>query len=228
MTREEFLEILPNLSKGYYPSPGVLSKIGNLTLLMVVGPTGVGKSTLIERSGFAFVPSDTTREPRPGEKQGIDMHFTKDYGQVVSDIKAGRFVQIAVGASGDLYATSEDSYPDSGVAIMPIMADVVPVFRKLGFKKTITVFIAPPSEQEWMNRIRKPGLSEKDIHDRLPEAIRSFQFALSDKQTHFILNENIEAALKQLKGIVDGKTDENRELQARRAAEAILNRLNST
>lgn len=227
MTREQFVDILPALAEDYRPSPDALRKISSLTLLIVVGPTGVGKTTLIERSGFSFVPTDTTRDSRPAEKQGIDMHFTKDYDQVISDIKGRRFVQIAVGASGDLYATREGSYPDSGVAIMPIMADTVPVFRKLGFKNTITAFIAPPSHEEWMDRIRKSGLSERDLQDRLPEARRSFQFALTDEQTDFILNDKIEAALKQLRNLALGETNRIRGQRARIAAEAILNRLNS-
>lgn len=225
MTREEFLEVLPKLAEDYRPSPEVLKKIGNLTLLIVVGPTGAGKTTLIENSGFSFVPSNTTRDPRPAEKQGVDMHFTKDYDQIVSDIRSGRFVQIAVGASGDLYATKDSSYPDSGVAVMPIMADVVHIFRNLGFKNTITAFISPPSEEEWMNRIRKPGVSEQDIQDRLPEAVRSFRFALNDDQTHFILNDEIEAATKQLKELVDGRIDEAREKKARQAAHELADKL---
>jgi flagellar biosynthesis GTPase FlhF len=43
MTREEFLAQLPELVKNYQPAPDVLKQIGNLEVLMVVGPSGVGK-----------------------------------------------------------------------------------------------------------------------------------------------------------------------------------------
>jgi guanylate kinase len=227
MTRDEFLKALPELVKNYQPSPDVLKQIGNLTLCMIVGPSGVGKSTMIEHSGFVFVPSDTTRDPRPGEQQGVDMYFHKDYDQVVADIAAGRFVQIALGASGDLYATKDTSYPTSGIATMPIMADVIPAFRGLGFQKTITAFITPPSYKEWMRRIKKPGLSEQDIQKRLPEAKRSFEFVLSDKEVHFILNDQIEDATKQLKDLMNGQIDTEREAKAKRITIALLSHLSS-
>jgi guanylate kinase len=228
MTREEFLIELPKLAKNYQASSDVLNRIANITLCMIVGPTGVGKSTLIEHSDLAFVPTDTTRQPRPGERDGIDMHFHKDYDQIISDIKAGRFVQIALGASGDLYATRDTSYPTSGVATMPVMADVIPIFRGLGFKKTITAFITPPSYEEWMRRIKKPGLSDQDIQKRLPEAERSLKFALHDDQTHFILNDKIEAAVTQLDSLLDGIVDKDREAVARAVAQQNYQQLLKT
>jgi guanylate kinase len=226
MTHEEFLKLAPSLVKNYRAAADVLNRLQTIILLMIVGPSGVGKTTLIENLGFTFVPSDTTRDSRPGEKQGVDMNFRKDYGQVIADMEVGRFVQVAVGASGDLYATKDSSYPDSGVATMPVMADVIPIFRNLGFKRTITAFIAPPTYNEWMRRIKKPGLIDKDIKERLPEAERSIKFALSDSQTHFILNDDLDKAVQQAKDLVDGKVDAQREETARKAAQAMLDGIN--
>src|SRR5581483_6131474 len=201
MTREEFLIKMPELAANYEPSPEVLRKIGNVTLCIIVGPTGVGKSSIIDRSGFKFVPSNTTRSQRPGERDGVDMIFEKDIDQAVANIKAARYVQIATGASGDLYATIDTSYPDSGVAILPVMADVVPVFRRLGFKDTKTIFIAAPTSKEWMRRIKKPGLTEHDIQKRMPEAHRSLNFALQDPDTHFVLNDDLNTAVEDVRAV---------------------------
>ena len=189
---------------------------------MLVGPSGVGKSSIIELSGFPFVPSDTSRDARPGEQFGVDMYFRRDYARVIADIKAGRFVQIAPFATGDLYATKDTSYPESGVAIMPVMADVVPDFRDLGFQKTITAFITPPSEHEWMRRLQSHPIPPEKIAQRMAEAKRSLDFALTDAETHFILNDDLQKAATQVKNLVNGQVDRDAENLARLAAQEML------
>lgn len=227
MTREEFIKVLPELAKNYQPSADVLEHIGNVVLCMIIGPSGAGKTTLINHSGLHYVPSDTTRDPRPGEQDGVDMNFRQDYDQILADIKAGRFVQIAPFATGDLYATKYTSYPESGAAIMPVMADVIPIFRRLGFKKTIATFTVPPSYEEWMRRMSYQSISAEQRAKRLEEAQRSFEFALSDKNVHFILNDDVDEAVRQVKDLLEGKVDTEREAQARRIASSLLSQLSS-
>jgi guanylate kinase len=225
MTQEEFQAQLSKLIKNYKPSPDVVARIKYVTLLMVVGPSGVGKSSLIRRSGLAFVPSDTTRDPRPGEQNGVDFYFRHDLERVIEEIKTGRFVQVAIGPSGDFYATKDTAYPTSGAATMPIVADVIPIFRKLGFKETTTAFVTPPSYSEWMRRMSVHPVIENQRVKRLAEARRSFEFALSDKQTHFILNDNLESAVDQLKNLLNNEVDKQREKQARESAKVILKQI---
>jgi guanylate kinase len=225
VTREEFLARLPELVKNYQPAPDVLTQIKNLEVLMVIGPSGVGKTTLIENSGLAFAPSVTSRPPRPGEQEGTDFYFRTDYDQLVKEINAGRFVQIAVGSGGDFYATKDTSYPSSGVVIKEVMADVTPVFKSLGFKNTISAYITPPSYQDWMSRLADHNLNEDQFKKRLAEAQRSLEIGLADSQMHFILADTVETAENQLLHLLAGQTDENRESQARQAAMNILTEL---
>lgn len=192
---------------------------------MIIGASGVGKTSIIQRISPVYVPSDTTRRPRPGEIDGVDFFFLTNYGQVVADIESGRFVQVAVGASGDLYATRASSYPNYGIATMPVMAGVIPLFRELGFKATISAFITPPSYEEWMRRMGSHNLGEEQVKRRLIEARQSFGFALSDQQTHFILNDDLATAVGQTTDLLNGKTDSKEESLAKTAAEKILKKL---
>ena len=48
MTREEFIKILPDLIKDYQAPPEILSHISNIDLLMIIGATGVGKTSIIK------------------------------------------------------------------------------------------------------------------------------------------------------------------------------------
>jgi len=226
MTREEFQQQLPSLVAAYRPALDVVDLIGRINLLIVVGPSGVGKTTVINQLPIKHVLSDNSRPPRAGEREGVDFYFRNDYEQVVKEIRGGRFVQVVVDSGGDLKATKATSYPDEGDVVMAVLADAVPSFRNFGFARTTTAFITPPSYEEWMRRMQRHELKGEELSRRLAEAKRSFSFALNDEPTHFILSENIPAAHAQLKNLIDGKIDSARELSARINAEQILLKLN--
>lgn len=225
MTREEFLNEFPALVGSYRPAPDVLAKINGVELLMVIGPSGVGKTSIIDQLKIPFIPSCTTRDPRPGEVNGRDFYFLKDYQLVFDDIESGRFVQIAVGPSGHFYATLASSYPAIGIAAMPVVADVVPVFRSLGFKRTLSAFVVPPDYDEWMRRMEVHRLSGEHLERRLAEAHRSFEFALSDGQVHFILNDDLGDAVRQVENLLKGMVDPAREAEAKQTVKRIFAKL---
>lgn len=226
MTKEEFLKRLPELVRQYKPAPEVLQHISYINLLIIIGPSGVGKTTLINHLGIPYVPSDTTRDPRPGEKEGVDFYFRTDYDQVTEDIKAGRFVQIAVDPVGELKATKYTSYPRSGTAVMTVVADAIPVFRRLGFKNITYVFTIPPSYEEWMRRLSIQSLTKTQMAQKIEEAKRSLDFALSDDQTHFVLNGDIHTAAVEVQAIMRGESIKEAEQSTRHVAESLLARLN--
>lgn len=77
--------------------------------LVLCGPSGSGKSTLLKRllkefpDKFGFSVSHTTRDPRPGEKEGVHYHFTnKD--DMLSAVQRGAFIETAC-FSGNMYGT---------------------------------------------------------------------------------------------------------------------------
>ena len=222
MTRQEFLKQLPQLAKDYKPAPDVGKHLSNLTLVIIVGSSGVGKTSLMYKLGLSYIVADNTRLPRPEEKEGIDYHFRQDYDKVVEDLKGGRFVQVAIDSSRDLKATRDSSFPDSGIAIMAVVYDAVPIFRSLGFKNTISIHVTPPSFDEWMRRLEAHKLSMEYQIRRLSGAARTLEFALNDKQMHFVLNDNLQAAAAQVKGILNGKIDIEREGQAKKIAQQLL------
>lgn len=225
MTSDEFRAILPELVRDYKPAEQSLMKIKRVYNLMVIGPSGSGKTTLINKLGIPYVPSDTTRPPRPHEIEGVDFYFHSDLQKTADNIKNGEFLQVAVDSGGDLKATKASSYPDSGWVVMAVVADVIPIFRKLGFKRTVSAFIVPPSFEEWQRRLSLHHLSKDQLEKRLAEGLRSFEFALSDPEVHLILNDDINDAEKQLTDLIEGHFDQEREKKAKSAAEQILHRL---
>lgn len=228
MTREEFIKLLPPLVKDYQPPAMVLSHIRNVDLLMIVGGTGVGKTTLIKHLGVPYVVADITRPIRPDEINGLDYFFRTDYEQLINEIKSRNFVQVNVFETGDFYGTRASAYPEVGFAVVGVVAEKVPNFRESGFNDAITAFITPPNFLEWMGRLDRHNVEREQLGARLLEAKKSYKFALEDSQTHFILNEELDKAVAQTKMLLAGQIDRDRETHARVAAERIYKELSFT
>jgi len=225
MTREDFIKVLPDLVKDYQIPAQIVSRIRNIDLLMVVGGTGVGKTVIIKRMGVPYVIADTTRPIRPEEINGSDYFFRTDYEQLIAEIKNRNFVQVAIGPAGDFYGTRASAYPEIGFAVYAVVSDVVPLFRQLGFNETICAFVTPPNFLEWMSRLDRHNVERDQLAGRLAEAKRSYEFALNDPQTHFILNDNLDKAVEQTKMLLAGTSDRDREARARQASQEIYQEL---
>ena len=225
MTREDFIKLLPELTRNYQALPEVQARIANVDLLMIIGATGVGKTSIIKRLGIPFVITDTTRPIRPDEIPGSDYNFRTDYDQLVAEIKDQKFVQVNIFPTGDFYGTRASAYPQLGYAVYAVVADKIAEFRQMGFNETISAFITPPTFLEWMDRMDKHNVETDQLPKRLEEAKRSFNFALNDSQVHFILNDDLDNAVGQTKLLVNGKPNAAREANARAAAEQIYKEL---
>lgn len=225
MSREDFIKLLPELIKDYQAGPDVLNRINNIDLLMIIGATGVGKTSIIKRLGIPYVPADTTRPMRPEEIDGSDYYFRTDYDKLAAEIKDRQFVQVNVFSTGDFYGTKVSSYPQLGFAVYAVVAEKIEQFRQMGFNDTISAYVTPPSFLEWMDRMDKHNVESDQLSQRLEEAKRSFNFGLTDKKVHFIINDDLDKSVYQTKMLVNGKPDLDREAKARQAAEQIYKEL---
>lgn len=82
-------------------------------LIVISGPSGVGKGTLISKlteefpSMFGFSVSHTTRAPRTNEQNGVHYHFT-ERSVMEKDIEDGKFLEFT-SVHGNLYGTSVEA-----------------------------------------------------------------------------------------------------------------------
>ena len=224
MEKKDFIVWASKLQAEYKPSAETLEKIASTHLLAVVGPTGVGKSTLIEALEVPVVLSDVTRAMRPGEKPDKSYHFRNDYLDIIKDIKEGNYVQFLINSNGEFYGTRADSYVQNGVCTMAIVAQAIPHFRSLGFKQITQIYVMPPSYVEWMRRIG--GVRAKDLLARISEARQSMLFALEDPRYQFVLNDVVEKALADIQAVIDGaEPDEHRAQLAIGTVDVLLERI---
>ena len=176
-------------------------------LLVVSGPSGAGKDTIIERlrqlePEVAYCVSVTTRKPRDSEAEGVHYHFTtRD--EFERSAAAGHFLETREYA-GNLYGTPRRFVDDAlrrGLdLILKPEVNGARAIKSL-YKEAVLVFLTAPSEQELQRRLEARHMdSRSDINQRLhiaqeeEEAMSQFDYR--------VVNDEVEGALSQLRAIL--------------------------
>ena len=215
MSDEELRELVAD----YQPNDRVLASMADIKILAAVGPTASGKTTLMEALAqsdphYKIVLDETSRQPRPGERQGVDFLF-RSLEEIIDDAKKGNLVQIALGPNNDLYCTRPEHYPHNGTGLIALVPAAVIEFRKLTVASFKAAFIVPRTYELWQGWLTKQARdshwSDEQLNNRLQEAKQSFEFALADRQIKLVLNDDTQRSIKRLLQVADGEspTDES-------------------
>lgn len=183
-------------------------------IVLLVGISGAGKDTikhkLLETGKYHHIVSHTTRAPRENagvlEQDGREYHFiTKE--QAAEMLRRGEFIEAKI-YSGNVYGTSvaeiQKAHDDSKVAITDLEVQGVMEYKEIS-PEVIAEFILPPNYQEWQRRLRarygEKGGDPADIAKRMQTAIVELTEALSKPYYHFVINENLDEAVKSADSI---------------------------
>ena len=179
-------------------------------LLVVSGPSGVGKQTVLHRvfveSGLPLVwsVSATTRKPRPGEVDGKDYHFLSP-AKFETKRLAGEFLEcFEVFGAGTWYGTLRKTVEDGLAANQWVVLEIdVKGARqvKSQFPDALTFFIEPKNIDVLRERLRGRGTeSEEAMQRRLTTAIDELQHA--GEFEHRIINDDLDTAVSELIAIL--------------------------
>ncbi len=171
-------------------------------LLVVSGPSGVGKSTITNKlrtnDRFWISISATTRKMRSGEVDGVDYHFVSDekFDQMV---KQDEFLEWA-NFAGAKYGTPKKAVDEALLAgknvILEIELNGARQVRK-NSKSAILVFIEPPSWEELTTRLVNRGTeSEHSTQTRLDRAREELKAAT--EFDHVVVNHQVEQSVEEL------------------------------
>ena len=153
-------------------------------LIVLSGPSGCGKDTVLRKireldPSVAANISFTTREPRPGEVDGVNYHFiTKE--QFLENIENGVMLEYNE-YSGNYYGTSKKAIEELLEAGKTLVL-TIDVNGGKNVKKTypgaMLLFLMPPSISELKKRIRKRGhMDAKDLKERMRIAEEEIRYA---------------------------------------------------
>ena len=190
-----------------------MESLHDKTLVMIIGPTAVGKSSLMNEvvsidAEFSRVSGFTTREPRANDEPGLYRYLTNAAARHV--IEQGEVVQFAIHpTTGDMYGTQLKDYPKR-FNLLDTLSTVVEGLQSLPFKSTITISLTtdPRAWQTWLLN-RYPEADDEQRIKRLEEARQSIEWSMAQTTDHFwLVNQpnNLRATAEQLIAIVRGET----------------------
>jgi guanylate kinase len=177
-------------------------------LVVISGPSGVGKDTLIERlrerdPSLLYSVSYTTRKPRPGEKDGVSYFFvSRDRFEEL--IAKGFFLEYAI-YNGNYYGTPAPAVEEARTAghdiLLKIEVQGAAQVRKRA-PDGVFVFIAPPSKEALVRRqeLREGAMSEEDKAARLKIAETEMKHA--SEYDFVVVNDDLERAVGEVLEII--------------------------
>lgn len=179
-------------------------------LLVVSGPSGVGKGTLVERllqvrPECVLSVSATTRPRRPHESDGVEYHFlARDEFERRRD--AGAFLESAE-VHGYLYGTPrafvDEQLRGGKVVVLEVDVQGGASVRQAD-RSAVSVFVAPPSVAALRERLLGRGADRPEVVEaRLGNA--PGEMAQMNEYDYVLLNDEVERAVARLVAIVDAE-----------------------
>jgi guanylate kinase len=187
-----------------------VSTLPTSPLIVLSGPSGVGKSTVLRRllarhaDQLRLSVSATTRPPRPGEKDGVDYYFLSDE-EFRRRRQAGEFLECCeVFGRGHWYGTLlEEVTPSRGGkkwVVLDIDVDGAEKVRSR-FPDVLTIFLRPSSEEELERRLRARGTESQDAIARRLEVARR-ELARAGSYRFQVVNDVVERAVDEITEIL--------------------------
>lgn len=180
-------------------------------LILISSPSGGGKTSIIQAilnrlpEKFVYSISGTTRKPRAGEANGKDYVFLSEQ-QFQDEIRNNRFLEWEK-VHGYYYGTDSEFIKKCVKQGKFVLLDIdvngaLQVDRN--YKgKAVTIFIAPPSIDELIQRLKNRKTdSEKEINKRLERI--PMEMEKSRLFDYILVNEKLEKTVSDVIKIVNG------------------------
>ena len=211
---------LPAVSKpAEKPKAGAPVKSATTSPLLVLlsAPSGGGKTTVGElllsaRKDMARAITCTTRNPRPGEKDGVDYYFL-DAGSFLKRVQAGNFLEHAT-VYGNSYGTLKSEVlsklRDGKDVLLNVDVQGAAAIRSRADEDSelkralVSVFLTPPSLAVLEARLKKRGTdSPAAIQKRLSEARQ--ELARWKGFDYLVISDSIQEDLRRMQAIIEAE-----------------------
>lgn len=172
-------------------------------LVVVSGPSGVGKGTVVRRllermAGTQASVSVTTRRPRPGEVDGAHYHFVDEdtFERLVAEGALLEWAEVHGARYGTPRAWVEERLGVGEDVILEIDVQGALQVRERE-PHAVLVFLTPPSHEELARRLAQRGTEADDERSRrLADAPK--ELAAAARFDHVVVNEDLERCVSEV------------------------------
>ncbi|MBT4125717.1 MAG: guanylate kinase [Chloroflexi bacterium] len=183
-------------------------------MVVISGPSGVGKDVMIDRMiesgrlGFHFTVTATTRDPRPGEKDGINHHFVSvdDFVNLIAADELLEWAQVYDNYYGVPKKQVRDALQQGNHVIMRVdvqgakrLSEIIP--------EALLIFIIPPSLDVLRKHLEGRGVnSEEEMTKRLAAATEEisqaslFDFTVTNEE------DELDVTVKNVVEIIESES----------------------
>ncbi len=177
-------------------------------LTVLAGPTAVGKGTvvaaLLERyPTLAVSVSATTRDPRPGELNGVHYYFVSPQ-EFDSMIERGEMLEWALVHGKNKYGTPRGPVDQALAAGKPVLLEIdLAGARQVKVNRPDAqfIFLAPPSWEELERRLLGRGTEGPEERERRLATAR-VELEAASEFDHVVINDDVERAVGELARLI--------------------------
>ena len=177
-------------------------------LTVLAGPTAVGKGTVVaelrRRHPDLFVSvSATTRQPRPGEADGVHYHFVSDE-DFDALVAGGQMLEWALVHGTHRYGTPRGPLQDRLDAGYPALLEIdLAGARQVrqAMPEARLVFLAPPNWEELVRRLIGRGTEDAQEQERRLATART-ELEAAGEFDHVVINDTVASATAQLERLM--------------------------
>lgn len=186
----------------------------NPIVVVISGPSGVGKDVMIERMiesdriGFHFTVTATTRDPRPGEVDGINHHFVTvdDFVNLISADNLLEWAQVYGNYYGVPKQQVREALTNGNHVIIRVDVQGAKRLREM-IPEALMIFIIPPSLDVLKSHLKKRGVdTETEMTQRLEAASEEisqaslFDFTVTNEE------DRLDDTVNQVVGIIESES----------------------
>ena len=172
-------------------------------LIIITGPSGVGKGTVIKQildinKNIWLSISATTREPREGEKEGLNYFFLskEKFKQMIDKNLFLEWAQFAGNYYGTPLSSVKKKINEGFSVLLEIEVEGAKQIREK-FPDSLSIFLLPPNKSELERRIRKRGTeNEESINKRLSRA--NYEISATNEFDFAITNDYVDETAKKI------------------------------
>ncbi|MBQ4061723.1 MAG: guanylate kinase [Christensenellaceae bacterium] len=177
-------------------------------LVVISGPSGVGKGTIIKRildsnKNTSLSVSCTTREPRPGEQDGVHYWFIKkdEFERMIKDDQFLEYMPVF----DNFYGTPKDKVEQMRKNGIDVILDIDVKGAQAVKNKAndaVMIFILPPTLETLKERLSKRGTeTQEQIEKRFSRA--KDEIEKSSLYDYQVVNDSLDAAVKEVENILE-------------------------